>query len=78
MILFYIEDSLTHPLINVNKITQQKKVVLSPSEIYNLNNHWTQMNTDFVVMVRQTHHERHCILSLWRELSRTIIRILVP
>jgi len=24
-------------------------------------------------MVRQTHHERHCILSLRRELSRTIV-----
>ena len=31
------------------------------------------MNTDFVVMVRQTHHERHCILSLRRELSRTLV-----
>jgi len=24
-------------------------------------------------MVRQTHHERHCILSLRRELSRTLV-----
>ena len=31
------------------------------------------MNADFVVMVRQTHHERHCILSLRRELSRTLV-----
>jgi len=27
------------------------------------------MNTDFVVMVRQTHHERHCILSLSKDQS---------
>ncbi len=29
----------------------------------------TQMNADFVVMVRQTHHERHCILSLSKDQS---------
>ena len=27
------------------------------------------MNTDFVVMVRQAHHERHCILSLSKDQS---------
>jgi len=32
-----------------------------------------RINTDFVVMVRRTHHERHCILSLRRELSRTLV-----
>ena len=34
------------------------------------------MNADFVVMVGQTHHERHCILSLSKDQSRTTIRIL--
>src|SRR3972149_11458952 len=42
-----------------------------PLSIYSL--FWTRMNIDFVVMVRQTHHERHCILSLRRELSRTLV-----
>ncbi len=32
-----------------------------------------QINADFVVMVRQSHHEQHCILSLRRELSRTLV-----
>ena len=32
-----------------------------------------RINTDFVVMVRRTHHERHCILSLRRELSRALV-----
>src|SRR3989304_1585769 len=30
---------------------------------------WTQINADFVAMVRQTHHERHCILSLSKDQS---------
>ena len=38
---------LTNTFINVNKITYQKKFVLSSTEVYNLNNHWTQMNADY-------------------------------
>ena len=38
-----------------------------PLSIYSL--FWTRMNIDFVVMVRQTHHERHCILSLSKDQS---------
>ena len=31
--------------------------VLSPSEIYNLNNYWTQMNADFVVSTQSNDYQ---------------------
>jgi len=38
---------------------------------------WTRMNADFVVMVRQAHHGRHCILSLAKDQSNDYWDVLV-